>query len=192
MGLGISILFFIWKIGLFHPWAQRIEIVSTSTLQFIPDINEIHRILIDVQMVFQKALIRLFRNIIHTPILAVKKQHTGSWRYRLHIKMLSHATHNIILASRTVPCARVRLQTKMLETVERQSLEKLVFESFLPILLASVDFHSFLTLVSCLFPMGPQPYLLVNATIVRLIKLNVANPFPITTIHIVITCKIGI
>ena len=78
MGLGIGILFFIRKIGLFHPSAQRIEIVSTSTLQFIPDINEIHRILIDVQMVFQESLIWLFRNIIHAPILAVKKQHTGS------------------------------------------------------------------------------------------------------------------
>ena len=80
----------------------------------------------------------------------------------------------------------------MLETVERQSLEKPVFESLFPIFLAGIDFHSFLTLVSCLFPMGSQPYLLVNATIVRLIKLNVANPFPFPTSHIVITCKIGI
>ena len=40
--------------------------------------------------------------------------------------------------------------------------------------------------------MGSQPNLLVNATIVKLIKLNVANPFPFTPIHIVITCKIGI
>ena len=80
----------------------------------------------------------------------------------------------------------------MLEIIEWYIFEKLVLKSFLPIFLTGIDFHSFLSLIPCLLPMGPQSNLLVDASVVEFIILEVADPFPFRAFHKVITSEIRI
>ena len=80
----------------------------------------------------------------------------------------------------------------MLETVVRDGFKETVFKTLLTVAFASIYFHAFLLKTPSVAAMGTQSGLLVDPSVVKLIKLNVHWTFPIRTGLIIIACPIGI
>ena len=80
----------------------------------------------------------------------------------------------------------------MFEAVIRNGLKEPVFEPFLAIFRTGIDFHAFLLEAPAVAAMCPKACLLVDAQIVKFIKLNIYQPFPFPALFIIIACPVGI
>ena len=186
MRFGIGILLIIRKVGGFQPSVDGIIPIKNATFQFVPDINDAYRLNINPIMVLQKPFVRFLGNIIDAPILSIEEQHKRSRCQRFHIQMLGHASSDVILATRAVPGAHIRLKAQMFEIVQRDGFEKPMPQSLIAIFLPGKNIHSLLTAPSRLLSVCPKPYKLIDARIVELIELNVAQAFPLTAFHKII------
>ena len=80
----------------------------------------------------------------------------------------------------------------MFKTIIRNVIKELVLKAFLSILFTGIDFHVFLLNTTPIATMGSQTGLLIDASVVQLVKLNVRQSFPFPPLLKIITRPIGV
>ena len=80
----------------------------------------------------------------------------------------------------------------MFETVVGQVFKKLVLETLLAVFLAGIHLHAFLLQAPPVSAMGPQSGLLVDARIVKLVKLDVHQTLPFPAFFVIVTRPIWV